>query len=415
MGAKKTISAVTLDQVVLSATSFAINILLIRHLSVESFGVYVITFSFLFLASSVHTSLITAPIGVIVSKLDEQDACLYIRKLNFGQISLSVIIALTFLIVASGIGVFEEYRLYQSSLYGAAITAIFYLGQLYLRSILLSRLRVLDVLKNDSVYSAMQIINVFVLIFTGYLSVVTAIISIGISASVAYFYGLFQCRDFIKPLKVNLWEGVRENVTHGRWLLGTSLIAWARTNALNFITLYFIGPVAPAVIRAVQTIFGPAGLVLVSLESMVPQFCSKIYALSGVEKLSSILSQIGFVILSGMLVYVFFVGLFAEEILGVLFGENYVKYEMIVWIMCVQHIFIVWQTINLIALRVLDAPNLIFKSFIIESFLTIIPGILIVDLYGLEGAMIWKLVSSIVVSLITYFFYKIIIRNLKLL
>jgi O-antigen/teichoic acid export membrane protein len=409
---QKRITAVTLDQAILSATSFAINIMLIRHLSLENFGIYVIIFSFLMLANSVQAALITAPIGVIVSKLDDNEAVQYIKKLNPGQISLSIVIVLFFLILSSGSIIFKDYEEYQLPLFGATIATFFYLGQLYLRSIMLSRLRVADVLKNDLLYSIMQIIILFILITTDYISVEAAFFSIGISAAIAIIYGLFQCQEFIGLAKVKILVGANENIRHGQWLLGTNLIAWVRTNAINFITLYFIGPVAPAVLRAVQTIFGPINIILVGLESIVPQFCSNVYSKSGINGFLHTFRMISISIFSVGLLYALIVSIFSYEILEVLFTIEYVEYEMIVWIMCIQYLFIMLYTMNSIALRVLDRPKKIFNSIVIETILTIIPGFLLIQAYGIEGAAEWKLLSSIIASMIIFYFYKKIKKEL---
>jgi len=403
---QKRITAVTLDQAILSATNFAITIMLIRHLSIESFGIYVIIFSFLMLANSVQTALITAPIGVIVSKLDNNEAVQYIKKLNPGQMALSILIVLFFLILSSGSIILKEYEEYQLPLFSAAIATFFYLGQLYLRSIMLSRLRMVDVLKNDLLYSIMQIIFLFILITTDYISVEAAFFSIGISAAIAIIYGLFQCEEFIGMTKVKVLVGANENIEHGKWLLGNGLISWVRANIINFITLYFIGPAAPAVLRAVQTIFGPINIILVGLESIVPQFCSSVYSKSGINGFLHIFRMISISIFSMGSLYALIVSIFSYEILEVLFTIEYVEYEMIVWIVCIQYLFIVLYTMNSIALRVLDRPKKIFNAIAIEAVLTIIPGFFLIQAYGIEGAVEWKLLSSIINSMIIFYFYK---------
>jgi O-antigen/teichoic acid export membrane protein len=403
----KKITAVTLDQAILSATNFAINIMLIRHLSLENFGIYVIIFSFLMLANSVQTALITAPIGVIVSKLDDNEAVQYIKKLNPGQMALSIVIVLFFLILSSGSIILRDYEEYQLPLFGATIATFFYLGQLYLRSIMLSRLRVVDVLKNDLLYSIMQIIFLFILITTDYISVEAAFFSIGISAAIAIIYGLFQCQEFIGMAKVKILVGANENIKHGQWLLGTNLIAWVRINAINFIALYFVGAIAPAVIRAAQTIFGPVNVILVGLDSIVPQYCSKILSSSGINESLRILNKIILTFFFGMVVYSLFVSVFSYTILDILFGQEYTGYEAVVWIISIQYLFIVLQTKNLIALRVFDKTIYIFRSYVIELCITLIPGILLIRMNGLNGVAEWLLLSTISVFFITFYFHKL--------
>jgi O-antigen/teichoic acid export membrane protein len=112
------------------------------------------------------------------------------------------------------------------------------------------------------------------------------------------------------------------------------------------------------------------------------------------------------------LLYALIVSIFSYEILEFLFSIEYVEYEMIVWIMCVQYLFIMLYTMNSIALRVLDRPKKIFNSIVIETILTIIPGFLLIQAYGIEGAAEWKLLSSIIASMIIFYFYKKIKKEL---
>jgi O-antigen/teichoic acid export membrane protein len=401
---------VTLDQVVLSGTSFVLNLLLIRYLSVESFGIYVIAFSFLMLAGSIHSALVTSPIGVIVSRLDDREAVQYVSQLNFGVVLLCVIFTMLFSIVSIVLGVVGGYEEYQNPLYCVSFIVCFYLGQHYVRSILLSRLRLFDVLINDVLYASLQLVFVVSLIAVDELNVASAITSIGMAALVALIYGIYQCREFIKPLRLSISSGVKSNVEHGRWLLGTTLVAWGRTNMLNFIALYFMGPTAPAVLRAIQTVYGPVNMILVGLESVVPQFCSRVYAEYGVARLFVILRRVNVVLLFGMAVYMGLASFFAGEILFTLFGEKYNDYELIVLIIGVQYLFVVWQTMNMVSLRVINHPKYIFLAFVVESVVTMIPGVWLIKVYELEGMVAWKLLSAVFVAVMTYCLFRWISR-----
>lgn len=393
---------VTLDQTVLSGASFVLNLLLIRYLSIEVFGVYVIVFSFLMLAGSIHSALVTSPIGVIVSKLDDGAAVQYVGQLNFGVLFLWISFSLLFAIAAfifSLMGGYEEYRV---PLYCISLVLCFYLGQQYIRSILLSRLKLLDVLINDVIYTLFQLATVLVLIFFDRLSVTSMILTVGFSALISLFYGIYQCRDFVQPFRKNSWSAIKSNLEHGRWLLGTTIVAWGRTNMLNFVALYFMGPIAPGILRAIQTVYGPINMLLVGLESILPQFCSKIYVAQGDLGLSASLQKVSRLLLMGVVSYAVLVSFFSEILLSILFGEKYVEYSFFVFVLGVQYLLIVWQTVNMIYLRVMNHPKYIFWAFIVEFVVTVVPGIWLSKAYALEGVMAWKLLTAVVVALLTY-------------
>ncbi len=399
------VALISLDQALLSGTSFVLNVLLIRFLSIEEFGIYVIIFSFLLLASSVHGSLITAPVAVIVSKMNDTKARRYVGNLNYSQMALSLFIALIMYIASVVFVLFELLSEYQEGLSYLSFVCFFYLGQLYIRSVLLSRLRMLAVLQNDALYVLTQLLIVIFLIGNDKLSVNSAILAIGLSALISYIFGVYQCVDFISYKQVSLKQGSKVNFEHGRWLLGAALVTWIRTNILNYIALYFVGPIAPAVLRATQTIYGPINLILVSVESFIPQMLSKAYSSLGVVGLSSLMRKFTVILFLGVMFYCLIVSLFAGELLLNVYGEKYLGYESIVWVLAIQYIFIVFQTVNSIALRVLDVTSKIFTISILEAFITILPGLLLVYFFGLEGAIIWKLLSTVLLASMTYFIY----------
>ncbi|WP_460226149.1 lipopolysaccharide biosynthesis protein [Aurantivibrio infirmus] len=396
----KNTSIAILDQAILSATNFAINVLLIRYLPIDEFGVYVIVFSLLLFVSSVQAALVCSPLIVIVPQRKERLGENFIGSIFYGYAFLCFSIV-CLIQLSHAMSKFGFDWVYDSTLVNIlSVTSVFYLGQLFIRSVLLSKFRFLSALINDLIISSLQILFIIILVKAESLEINSIFLSLSFSAFASFIYGLFQCRRYLKSPKSSrvLIDCIR-NLNHGKWLLGSNLIGWSRTNIINYAALFMLGPVAPAVIRTLQTIFGPLNLGLLSMESVIPQYCSRLYLDRGFSALASAIVKVSFFALALVVFYYIVVVSFGPLILRSFFGEKYVEYSSLVWLVGVQYLFIVLQIVSTIVLRVIEKPKSIFKISAMEFLLTLIPGILLINYIELEGVILWKIASSVVLSI----------------
>jgi len=139
------------DQVVVSSGNFAVTFALARYLSKDEFGAFVIAQSILLLSMQVHNALISSPIAVLLSPLNDIEASRFVRSLNPGQLLVCLLLVLLSASVAFVMLLFPGAQDY--ALLSAAVAGImfFNLSQSYFRHLLFARFRLADALANDLV------------------------------------------------------------------------------------------------------------------------------------------------------------------------------------------------------------------------------------------------------------------------
>lgn len=394
------------DQIIVSVGNFIVTFALARYLSKEDFGIFVLAHSILMLSMQIHTALITSPIGVLVSPLSELEAKEFVKALNSGQRIISVFIGGGVLFAAGFMTLSQGTRDYSAIFIATAIIIFFYLGQSYIRYILFSRMRLVDALKNDLVCYGLQAIAIVLLLLNNILSSVTAIYAIGVTSLVAWIYGLYQCREYMGKSNVPVMVGLRPCINYGKWLVGTGVLAWCRANLHLYVALYFLGITAPAILKAVQTLFGPTHIFLNGLQSIVPQYSAKLYKKSGDLSLVSFVLKFSTALGVIMIGYALVVSIYGDAIMNILYKGQYAGYGWIVVIIAIQYVIISLQVGPNILLRVKEFPKLIFKANAIDLLFSGIVTVALIAFFGIYGAAVSKVFSSFVILILLIMFYK---------
>ena len=404
---------VGIDQAVLSAGSFVITLLLIRLLEIEQFGKFVIFQSILMLMMAIHGALIISPLSVSVPKMDKPEAIRYVSQLTFGQIALNLLISLALVIIATLFKVFGFFLDYVNGIYLVSIASFFYLQYLFFRSVLLARIKVVLALIGDIVFVVVQLILIYALYKNTLLTDFSAILIISMAALSAVLLKVFCLKEYFSRKKESVWFGLKSSFNQGRWLFGAAFIGWIRTNGINYVSLYFLGPLAPAVLKALQTLFGPINMLLVGLESLVPQFLSmQLVQANGFEKFKKSFRLVTFLIIFVTIIYCLLVSIGASHLVGYLYSADYIEYSGLVWVLALQYVLISSQTMIAIGLRCLELAKSIFKVSATEAIITLLPGLFLIAYWGIEGAVLWKLLSSLFVAVFSiYVFRKAYERN----
>lgn len=386
-----------IDQILVSGGNYVVVFLLARNLTKDEFGIFVIAHSILMFSRQIQLSLIEAPIGVLVSPLSDTEARAFISAVNSGQWLISSVMAGFAILVAGTLLLWDNTKYYFPSFISVAIINFFYLNQSYIRYILFSRTRLADALKNDLICYGTQGLAMILLLYNNALNVVNAILGIGITSLIAWLYGLYQCKDIIGKSKVSMLEGLRPCVNYGKYLLGSGVIAWCRANIHLYLALYYLGVTAPAILKAVQTLFGPTHIFLNGLESVIPQSAARLYKSDGSKRLNKFIWN--FCILFGlcMFSYVAVVAFFGETVLNTLYKGKYAGYGGLVGIIALQYLVISIQTGPNILLRVRNFPKLIFKANVIDFFISGILAIVLIYTFGIYGAAAVKVISALII------------------
>ena len=405
MNILKKASFALIDQIVVSFGNFIVTFMLARHLSKEDFGAYVLAYSLLTFAMAIHASLITTPLSVLISALDETKATESLRALHPGQRLLSIFNIAVFLVISAVIWVIPQTRILAPALFILSAIIFFQLGQSYLRFIMFSRFKMKAALVNDIISYGGQVMGIYILIWYEYLNTPNAILVIGVTSLLAWGYGLYQCKRYFGPSSVGILEGLKEYYNYGKWLVGTNIISWVKENIITYVSVFFLGLSAPAILKAIQTLFGPTHFLLLGVESVIPQHATRVYLKNGKTAFDNFMKQFLVLVTLPIVLFISLLSLFSKDILQILYRNQYDEYFPLVWIIGIQYLFISLLTKPIISLKVIGQPKYIFNSNLIALSITSIISVVLIYYGGLYGAAFSKGISSFLMFSIASFTY----------
>ena len=399
-----------IDQGLASGANFLITVLLARQMIPAEFGVFVLTYSILLFIKSLQMALITQPMSVLGVPLEGREVQKYFSSLTIGQLILGVCFVMILLVGACLLDFIPMQTKVAPTFFAMALASFPYQGQEYFRRALFARFKTAFALLNDFLCYSLQTIGIILLYLYNLLSGPNVFYVIGISSAIAMLYGYIQCHEFIGSDFSKFKKIIKKNWDHGKWLLSSTLLMWTSGQAYFFIAAFFLGPVAPAVLRAAQNVYGPTHVLLNGLEGFAPQIASKKYSSGGIEKLNNFLKFLLIILLVIMGLYCLFASLGSEFLLNILYKKQYSGYGKIVMLLGITYILNSLMRVPSIGLRAINKPKGIFYAHAASSCVTIGFGILLVKFLGITGAVLGTVISALTVLLMTSYCYKLYIN-----
>ncbi len=256
-------------QALLSATSLCVGLILIRRVSDEQYGYYVLTLNVVMLVTALQNAFIQSHMVVRMTGSSDAVRAALIGGLYREQRQLLPSIALIAL-VALGIcgltGLFNRSAIIVAVMAIVAVLATLY--REFFRMVLLT-LRLPDrVLKADLVYAAMLIMGVFVATWT---LLPAAVAAFGLA--VAAFVCGSICRRSLwqfQPWNIRGAPGIlREIAPLGAWTCSASAIHWLFSQGYNFLVAGTLGVTAVAAIAATRILIMPINLLSTGVGSLM--------------------------------------------------------------------------------------------------------------------------------------------------
>ena len=311
-----------LDQVLSSATNFALTLLAGRLLGPRGLGVVVVAFSVYLLALTLHRALVNDPLVVASAHLAVQERHRAVRSavaliLCSGVIFSGAILALAVLLPPTGA---SGLRLIAPWIVPALLQDLW-------RSVLFRDRRGAAAALNDGLWAVGIVVALPVAIVTRQEWAVMG--AWGFGAALGAVAGFVQTR--VRPERPGpAWQWWRRAVwPFGRWLGLESLVWSAHSQAVVFLLGWLLGAGGLGGLRAAEALFAPMTLLGPALDLPGLPAMARALAESAAAARRRAL-QLSSMALTAVAAYLVVVGLLRRQVLTIVFGAEFASFAGLV-------------------------------------------------------------------------------------
>jgi O-antigen/teichoic acid export membrane protein len=303
-----------LDQAIVSAGTFLVNVLLARHLPPADYGIFSLLYSGLLTLQLFNATLLIYPLSIrLVTATDEQHAHLLVTALvlvGLLTVGLSAVLALVLLsfgkadLVAPAVACFLLWQIQES-----------------IRRGLFTRFRHRVAALGDAVSYIGQVVVVVLLLWGKSLTIESALYAMAATSAAAAIFQSLQVelktdrRLDLRQAAVDCWSG------GGGQALATGLLAQARSAVFPWALAIASGPAAAAAFQAVSNIINVSNPLMIGLGNVVPQAAAESIG-KGNDNAWRIVRSYMLLAIPIILGYSFIVSLNPEFVLRLLYGPT---------------------------------------------------------------------------------------------
>jgi O-antigen/teichoic acid export membrane protein len=377
------------DQGLIGGSNFLIAILLARQLTPEQYGGYALVFEIFMVFSLAYACLILEPMLVFGSSVYRNNFRQYFGVLLW----LHVLIALIIVLLLGGSALLAELSKSPSlprALVGAMVAGpcvfLFWL----VRRAFYVKLDPQTAVMGGLVYCAVQIGGLLIFYKLRLLSPFVAFLLMAAGALTASIMLLARLRPSmeLKPRCPTLREVSQQSWGYGRWALASAVASWFCGNIFYLLLSIFGGLADTGALKALLNFASPAGQVFAALSMLTLPYAARCYQQNGVPGVGD-LSRRWFIPLysGGTAVYWALFLLFKHPIVHFLYAGKYVQVEYLIPWVALASVLRVATVAQMVALKAIQAPFLVFIAFVISDIISLLVGIPAIWAFGLDGAI----------------------------
>jgi len=385
-----------LDQGLISGSNFLVGIVLARWLVPEQFGAYALAFSiFLFLAGF-QNALFLEPMSVFGPRSHKHWLPAYLGKLLGLNLVLTVFLSLLLGASTVFLHLFVPHYALTPALLGVCVGIPSILGFWLCRRAVYLELAPAFAAASASVYCVVLMTLLFIVRSLAWLSSFTAFLSQSIAALAAA--GLLLV--FLKPqFKSGMGPSnstiARQHWQYGRWALGTVFVYWLSGNAYYFVVGGLLRMEDVAAMRALQNFTLPFGQLQTALSLLALPWASARFGEGDRIGFQQRIRQITMLFTGLALAYFSVTWWFGGRLIGVLYVGRYSEFAYLLPLVAAPIIITAASQGSSIAVLAMQFPADIFLAYTVAGIVTVLSGIPLTFYYGLTGAAIGILISSL--------------------
>jgi O-antigen/teichoic acid export membrane protein len=388
------------DQGIASATNFLTGIIIARSCSKEELGLYALGFSLVLLLTDLQTSLITTPYMVYAPRLKGKAHALYtgstlIHQLVFCLVTMVAIFIGT-VIIKSGVGPATLVPVLRALVLVSACVML----REHARRVSFARLKLKTALVFDASIAFGQTAGLLLLAHFGLLSAKRAYWVVGIVCGCAVIAWLWSDREFYNPRLGESFADFKKNWTLGKWIFASGLVWVASMNLYPWLLAAFHGVASTGIWAACLGVVSAVNPVLLGVQNLVGPKISHIYAEQGAGALRNLILKISVAIAFPMSLLCLVMFVWAQRLLGTLYGQQYANNGMVVAILSFNLLVTALAFPYSRALFAINRARLDFWVNFTALFIMLTVGLWLVRAYGPLGAAIGLLGANLATSLV---------------
>jgi O-antigen/teichoic acid export membrane protein len=397
---KKPITLTLLDQALVSGSNFLTTLIVAQLLGLHEFGIFATLWLILLFINTLHGSLVVFPMMTLIPKEP-------LLKTYFGSL-LSIQIIFVFLASSAAFLISFFYFKYMdidtslNTILTFSLTILFYHMQDFYRRYFFATHLYLDALIIDTLsYFIRIIILLYLLIFSIKVTLLDIYNIFLFTFLIGVVYGIVKYKFSFNftHLKTNY----RDQWNLAKWLLPAGLMEWSSLNLFLVVASLLLGPIAIGAIRLGQNIILAFNVVLQGLENFLPTDATKVYISQEISGLNKFLLKVTSIGLISVIIFGIIITYFSKTIITLLYGENFLTYEYVVFWYAIILIFMFLFVILRIYLRTLNQLKVWFNAYIVTSVYALISVYPLISTFKTSGVL-FGILSSYIVLLSTSFY-----------
>jgi O-antigen/teichoic acid export membrane protein len=382
------------DQGLFAASNFVLSLFLARWLTPDDYGAFAATYAIFWLLGTFHTALLSEPMlvfgrGKYHGRLSE-----YLSVLSYGHLGFAVLYGSLLLSVGLGFWLMGS-RIVSSALFSLALAGPFILFLWLMRRACYIRLAPHLGASGGVLYMALMLAGIYLLRQLNWLSVPTAFGLMGLASLVASLWLIMRLRVERFPLtgKGLVREVLGVHWNYGRWGIGAVVLSWIPQNVFYILLPIWSGLEAGASLRALMNLLTPILHVTSALSMLLMPVLVEAQGRTSFRRIIRVALAVTIFYTSA---YWVLLGLFHQPLISLLYGGAYKNYADLLWLLGLLPILLGVGDILSAVSRVLGWPDRVFWAAAVYTLVTLSAGLALVAAWGVVGASIALLVSSVV-------------------
>jgi O-antigen/teichoic acid export membrane protein len=382
------------DRGLFAVTNFAMNLMLARWLSAESYGAYAIGFAIFLIIGAAQNALVIKPLFVFGARRYQDCYRTYLGIVVKGQLVLSLVLSVALALLGSA------FILGPSPGIGTVLIALAVAGPCRLLLMLLRlssyvHLQPRQAAGSGAVYMVLLLSCLYLLNGQNVLTAETALLAAGLSSLVvAAWLAIRQKADLLgEPLFGRFGREVAiEHWRYGRWSVASHVVSDGYRNLYLFVLPLWGGLEASGALSALMNLIMPISFFQQSLNVVTVPVLSRARSTGHfVEKM--LLAAVFFV--STALAYCGLLVLFRGEIVNLLYVDRYDAYVDVLYLVALLPIVRSLSLVLDASLSALERPKDTFKATMASALCAVTFGMGALAVAGVAGAVSGHLLSAI--------------------
>jgi O-antigen/teichoic acid export membrane protein len=403
-----------MDHGLISLSNFLLGVVLARYLGSEQYGAYALAFSTFVLLSLVHYALAMEPMSVFAPSIYRKAPREYLGMLLWLQIAGSAIIVACAISGGMIFRLLGDHSHVVSAMEGIALASPCVLIFLFARRAFYLEFRPAQALIGSVVYSIVLAGGLVAVAKSHLLSPFATFLVMGFAALLTSVLLLISLRPAVSKKAISsvlsVGEVCKRHWEYGRWAFASALFIWIPWNGVYSVVAHYAGLGESGALKALLNLAMPMSQTYVAFSLIFISQAARVGHDHGWESVKRLAWRIAGLYTLGSSVYWILVCVFRTQLINLMYAGHYQEIAPLVPYVAVASILAGASMGPAIVIRAMRSPASVTAIYFGSSLLAAVVGIPACKAWGIRGAVLGIMISSIV-SAVTGF---LMVRSGKL-